>query len=629
VELEYSQVLPVENGVVRYVYPLNTEKFSARPLEDVRVRVDIRSPDAMRAVYSPTHQDRVFIERPGDYQATLSYEETDVLPREDFEVIYTVSQEEVGLNLLTYRQAPDDGFFLLLVAPPVTVDEAQVVPRDVLLVLDTSGSMEGEKIEQAQGALAYVLEHLNPQDRFNVIAFSSGLRQYAARPQPVEETGDAIAWVEHLEALGGTDINRALLEALAQVDPQRPTVLIFLTDGLPTEGVTDVDRILSHVGDAAPENVRLFPFGVGDDVNTLLLDALADQHRGAPGYVRPHERIDEEISAFYAIISQPVLTDLALDFGGIVAEDDYPHPLPDLFAGRQLILAGRYRGTGPTTITLSGTVNGEQRRLVYEGLFRAEGGDNFIPRLWATRKIGHLLTQIRLHGEREEWVEAIVALSVRYGVVTPYTSFLIDEQDILTAAGQEAAAEKLRTRPTAPAVGAPAVEMAEDEAQLRAAESGGGMMPVEAREVVRVVGSKTFVLQEGVWVDTTFEPERMDPRPVQFGAPDYFELLAARPAWGPYMALGERVIFVAEGTAYEITTQEAPPLELPAVTATPEPASPATEAPAPTATLAPVVDDAPAPRRTGGGPCAGALALGALTLGAVVAWERMNALRLP
>ncbi|MCK4472911.1 MAG: VWA domain-containing protein, partial [Anaerolineae bacterium] len=256
VELEYSQVLPVENGLVHYVYPLNTEKFSARPLEECSIHVEIRSRDAMRAIYSPTHQDRVYIERDGDYRATVGYEETDILPDEDFELVYTVSQEEVGLNLLTYREPPDDGFFLLLVAPSVEVEEGRVIPRDVILVLDTSGSMEGEKIEQAQEALIYVLEHLNEEDRFNVVAFSTGLQQYARGLRPASEAREAAAWVRRLEAVGGTDINRALLEALAQTGHERPTVLIFLTDGLPTEGVTEVEQILANVEAAAPGNVR-------------------------------------------------------------------------------------------------------------------------------------------------------------------------------------------------------------------------------------------------------------------------------------------------------------------------------------------------------------------------------------
>ena len=464
IELEYSQVLPVENGLVRYVYPLETEKFSARPLEEVSVHVEIRSPAPIRAVYSPTHQDRVYIERDGDYRAIVGYEEYDVLPEDDFELVYTVSQEEVGLSLLTYREPPDDGFFLLLVAPTVEVEEEQVIPRDIILVLDTSGSMEGEKIEQAKEALVYVLEHLNDEDRFNIIAFSTGLQRYASRLRPASEAHEAAAWVRRLEAVGGTDINRALLEALAQTDAERPTVLIFLTDGLPTEGVTEVEQILANVEAAAPDNVRLFPFGVGDDVNTVLLDTLAEQHRGATGYVRPHERIDEEISAFYAKISTPVLANIELDFGDVLVEDTYPYSLPDLFAGTQLILVGRYRDSGATRITLTGEVNGERREFVYEGTFRPAGGEDFIPRLWATRKIGHLLTQIRLHGERREWVDAIIELSVRYGIITPYTSFLIEEEDVLTDAGRDEAAERFMAMPTASAVGAPAAEMADEQA---------------------------------------------------------------------------------------------------------------------------------------------------------------------
>ena len=648
IELEYSQVLPVENGLVRYVYPLETEKFSARPLEEVSVHVEIRSPAPIRAVYSPTHQDRVYIERDGDYRAIVGYEEYDVLPEDDFELVYTVSQEEVGLNLLTYREPPDDGFFLLLVAPTVEVEEEQVIPRDIILVLDTSGSMEGEKIEQAKEALVYVLEHLNDEDRFSVIAFSTGLRQYARGLRPASEAHEAAAWVRRLEAVGGTDINRALLEALAQTDPERPTVLIFLTDGLPTEGVTEIEQILANVEAAAPDNVRLFPFGVGDDVNTILLDTLAEQHRGATGYVRPHERIDEEISAFYAKISTPVLANIELDFGDVLVEDTYPYSLPDLFAGTQLILVGRYRDSGATRITLTGEVNGERREFVYEGTFRPAGGEDFIPRLWATRKIGHLLTQIRLHGERREWVDAIIELSVRYGIITPYTSFLIEEEDVLTDAGRDEAAERFMAMPTASAVGAPAAEMADEQAQMRGAESvGGGAMPEEAAQVVRLVGSKTFVLQDGVWTDTTFDPSRMTTVQVGFGSEAYFDLLTARPEWGAYFALGERVIFVAEGTAYEVVEGEGGPVEIPpkrtpifigppipvatptstlrprpapTPTGTPEP-GPASIKPTPTGENP---TPTPAPGGKSDGICTGAVVMGIVALTAAALWQRVR-----
>ncbi len=563
IELEYTEVLPVENGLVRYVYPLDTERFSDRPLEEVSVRVEVRSADPIRAVYSPTHQDRAYVEREGEYRAVLGYEDNDVLPDENLELIYTVSPEDVGLNLLTYRESPDEGFFLLLVAPRVEVDEDEVQPKDVFLVLDTSGSMEGEKIEQARQALVYVLEHLNPEDRFHVIAFSSGLHSFADELHPAADAGEAVEWVERLEAVGGTDINRALLEALAQVDAERPSVLIFLTDGQPTEGVTEIEQILANVEASAARNVRLFAFGVGDDVNTTLLDSLSAQQRGATGYVRPDERIDEEVSAFYARVSSPVLTNIELDFDDVIVEDVYPDPLPDLFAGTQLILAGRYRGDGAVRITLRGEVEGEEREFVYEGSFRSSGGDEFIPRLWAARKIGYLLTQIRLHGENDEWVDAVIDLSVRYGIITPYTSFLIQE-DLWTEAGREEAVERFAALPTPAAAGAPAVELAQEQADLRGAETGGAnLLPVEVAQAVRHVGSRTFVLREGVWSDTLFDPENMTPAQLGFGSDEYFELLAARPAWGEYMALGSRVVFVAEGQAYEVVEGEGDEIDIP------------------------------------------------------------------
>jgi Ca-activated chloride channel family protein len=568
IELEYTQVLPIENGLVHYVYPLNTERFSARPLEECVIRVAVRSSQPIRALYSPTHQDRLFVERDGEYRATVGYEETDVLPEDDFELIYTVSPEDVGLSLLTYREPPDDGFFLLLVAP--TVEAKRVIPKDVLLVLDTSGSMEGEKIAQAKEALTYVLRHLNPEDRFNVIAFSTGLRTYDRGLRPASDAAAAIAWTERLEAVGGTDIHRALLEALAHVDPERPTVLIFITDGLPTEGVTELPQILSDVADAAPHNVRLFPFGVGDDVNTALLDTLAEQHRGTTGYIRPHETIDEEVSTFYAKVNAPVLADIALDFGHAPVSDVYPDPLPDLFAGTQLVLVGRYRNSGPTSITLTGAVEDGQARYEYEGTFRAEGGNPFIARLWAARKIGYLLTQIRLHGEREEWVDAVVELSTRYGIMTPYTSFLIQE-DLWTDGGREEAVDEFLALPSPPAEGAPAVEMADTEARLRGAEAvSGALVPQEVTHLLRQAGGRTFVLRDGVWTDTTFDPERLVPVQVEFGSPAYFDLLAGHPSWGEYLAIGSRVLFVAQGVAYEVVEGEPAPSDgTPTVVPTP------------------------------------------------------------
>jgi Ca-activated chloride channel family protein len=598
IELEYSEVLNMDNGLVEYVYPLNTEKFSPRPLEEVTVNVTIRSDEPLKAIYSPSHD--VEIVREGDHRAVVGYEEYDVKPDRDYVLYYTVSPEDVGVNLLSYKPSGrSDGFFLLLAAPKVEIDTEQVIARDVILVLDVSGSMRGEKVEQAKEALNYVLDSLHDEDRFNIIAFSTGIHRYARDLVPADEAGEARDFVRRLEANGSTDINRALLEALAMAREDRPTILIFLTDGLPTVGEVDIDRIIDNVGDAAPDNARIFPFGVGYDVNTTLLDTVAENHRGASGYVRPEESIDEKVSAFYAKVSTPLLADLEIDFGRIDVDDVYPYPLPDLFAGTQLVVLGRYRDGGDTTVTLDGEVNNEPQQFRYEDVtFQRAGGEEFIARLWATRKIGYLLQQIRLHGEDKELVDEIVDLSIRYGIITPYTSFLVEETEMaLREEGRQSIADEVAVQATSlPPSGAPAVERSAGEKVLIEAEAaaepampqrlGAGPTDEYGYEVspVRYVGDKTFIFNEGVWTDTTFDPDRMRPVPVSFGSDDYFALVSSRAEWGRYFALGDHVIVVLDGTAYEVREGDAPPVEVPTAEAPAgEPASSSGQTPEPAA----------------------------------------------
>jgi Ca-activated chloride channel family protein len=585
IELEYTQVLEVDQGLVSYVYPLDTEKFSARPLEEVVISVEVTSNDDIAAIHSDTHD--IAIDREDERHFKAGYEAYDILPDTDFALRYSLASDEVNVNLLTYREsASGRGFFALLVAPPFRVETERVIPRDVILVLDQSGSMDGEKWEQARNAAAYVLENLNPEDRFNVVLFSTGWRNYANEMQPPGEADRAIDWIMDQEAIGGTDINGALLEAMDYVG-ERPAVVLFLTDGLATEGDTvETDEILENVADAAPSNVRLFTFGVGYDVDTVLLDSMAQDLGGTSAYVRPGERIDTEVSSLYAKISAPVLSDVELDFDGVFVEEVYPYPLPDLFAGTQLVIVGRYRDGGEANLTLSGVVDNDEKSFTYVNLEFPEnaGGESFIPRLWATRRIGDLLNQIRLHGEDQELVDSIVQLSVRYGIITPYTSFLITEDDIFTDRGRGEAARDLGGAWDFEASGEGAVDAAEESMALSDAhapaamptmaplpDTGGGMGSggtdadknsmgdgnyIETRDVMRVVDVKTFALRDGVWIDTTYDPTLYpETEQVEFFSDAYFDLITEYPDLAPYFAVGERVIVVYEGVAYEVVPE--------------------------------------------------------------------------
>ncbi len=596
VEIEYTELLPADNGLVRYVYPLSTERFSGKPLENVAVTVDLASHNSIKAIYSPSHP--VSISRDGRYRALIGWEDYDVLPTTDFSLYYTVSPEDVGVNLLSFKEHDEDGFFVLLVAP--NVDTEQVVEKDVILVLDTSGSMEGEKMAQAQDALTYVLDHLNEGDRFNIIAFSTGARAFSNRTEPLSAAPEARRFVRNLRAEGSTDINRALLEAINSADTQRPTIVIFLTDGLPTSGVVETPLILNNINQAAAGNIRIFPFGVGDDVDTVLLDTLARQQRGSSAYVRPGERVDEQVSAFYAKVSTPVLADLQLDVDGARIEDSYPYPLPDLFAGTQLIVTGRYRDGGPATVTLSGEVNGRSRDFRFDDLTFATDRQSshsaeFIPRLWATRKVGHLLNQIRLHGENRETIDEIVNLSIRYGIITPYTSFLVEEPEMaLSQEGRNIIVEdEMAAAEEAPAPevsGGAAVEKAVEQNRLaesdmaapvpQATASPGLHSTGSSASAVTAVGDKAFVLKNGVWTDTTYDPNRMTPTPLPFPSNQFTDFLLAHPETGKYFALGSNVIVVINGAAYKTVAGD--PGEIPSTSppADTEPtAEPVTSAP--------------------------------------------------
>jgi Ca-activated chloride channel family protein len=588
VELEYSQALPAEGGLVRYVYPLNTEKFSALPIESVSISVEIQSSTPIRAIYSPSHE--VGVSRDNDKHVKVGYEATNVLPDIDFTLYYSLGESE-AFHLLSFRNPSDsndaDGFFLVLLAPRInTID--RIIPKDLLLVLDRSGSMDGEKFLQAQQATQYILKHLNSEDRFNIISFSTGIEMYANGLRPASEAAEAGAWLDGLRAEGSTDINRALLEASAMVDSERSTYLIFLTDGLPTEGVTDIQSILANFDASAPDNLRLFAFGVGYDVDTILLDSISQGHHGRSTYVQPGMQLDETLSSFYNGISTPVLTDLELDFGDLAVYDLYPSPLPDLFAGSQVILLGRYKDGGTTDIHLSGEVSGERQSFTFSGqVFEQESTANSaqasIPRLWATRKIGYLLSEIRLQGPNQEVIDQIVKLSIRYGIVTPYTSYLVTDEAPLGEAEQQRLANEtygqMLAMPTAPASGQAAVQSAADAGAMQGAAKAMEVSG-EAASTVRVIGARTFVLSEGKWIDTAFDPDTMHTTKVEFLSTDYFDLVAGNPELADAFSLGEQVIALSDGIAYEVLPSDKPAQQvIAAPTATPSNPSLGTETP--------------------------------------------------
>jgi len=440
ITLRFEQILTAQDSLVNYTYPVRASTKRGPTIQgEFSIETSIKSAAPILNVYSPSHS--VSVARANDREAKVTYSDRRTTLEKDFQLYYSISDKEVGLNLVTYRPNPKDpGFFMLLLAPKSTLQVDRVVERDIVFVVDTSGSMAGEKIKQARNALKYLVTKLNDGDRFNIVPFSSFADPWQkGLVSAKERREDGIKFAETLIAQGGTDISGAF-DAAASVlltDPNRPSYIIFMTDGKPTMGeTTDPKRILAKViaarGGKNGDTLRLFTWGVGYDVDTHLLDDMANQGGGISEYVRPEEDIAAKVAAFANKASQPVLTGLDLKVLGdkVQLVNLHPRNLPDLYAGGQVVLLGRYTGEGDIALQLTGRVNGKSETFTYEGKFAAEESKSkFIELLWAQRRIGHLLDQIRLHGETKELVDDVIRLSKEYGIQTPYTSQLILEDD--------------------------------------------------------------------------------------------------------------------------------------------------------------------------------------------------------
>ena len=439
VTLRYTQVCKKDRDVVEFVYPLATQKYSSKPIQKLTLDLRIEGKDAIKSVYCPSHD--ASIARSGEREARVTLDRRDVIPTSDFKLVYTLAEGAVGVTVLSYRpSAGEDGFFLLLASPEVKQADARPLPKTVLFVLDRSGSMASKKLEQAKNALQFVLDNLRDDDTFNIIAYDDRVDTFKPETQRYSSSSraDAARYVANIREGGSTNIDGALKAAMAMIsDDSRPSYVLFLTDGLPTAGEINELKIADNARAGNKYRARIFAFGVGFDVNARLLDRLSGGNAGTSEYVRPDESIEAHVGAFYSKMTRPAFAAISINFRGSDVNRTYPRDLPDLFEGGQLVWVGRYRESGKATIKLSGKVGGEPRSFEFPTELAAPGsnpGYDFVEKLWAVRRVGFIIDQIDLNGPNKELTDELVTLGTKYGLLTPYTSFLADERTNLHAA---------------------------------------------------------------------------------------------------------------------------------------------------------------------------------------------------
>ncbi len=576
VTLKYTQLCRRESGVTEMVFPLRAAKYTDKAVENLTLKVHLASTSNIKNVYSPSHP--MQMERPDNKQAILTYEGANEVPTSDFRLLYDVGDRAVGASVLSYRpDENEDGYYLMLVSPEIKEKKADISRKTVVFVVDRSGSMSGKKIEQAKGALKFVLNNLNEGDLFNIVAYDSIVESFKPELQKYNtETRDAaVGWVNGIYAGGSTNIDGALKTAFDQIkDEKTPSYVIFLTDGMPTAGETKAPQIVTNAKKHNAVRSRVFSFGVGYDVNSRLLDTLSRDCFGQSEYVRPDDDIEASVSQLYAKIGSPVLTDVAIDWelpdrqvaDGPAVNRVYPREAYDLFVGEQLVMVGRYRQADSGKVTVSGTVNGEAQAFDFQASLTKKSADEsnaFIERLWAMRRVGQIIDEIDLVGKNQELIDELVALSKKHRIMTPYTAFLAEEDTPQLARGDLRRRAERQLEALDAVSGAGGFAQRDFKAQLR--EANVAAAPAAARfraadedkevvlDTVKSVGAKTFFYRGDRWVDSSATEEQLKkPISVKRFSKEYFALVTKHGKdVAKYLAMEGKVVLRLDDVVYE------------------------------------------------------------------------------
>lgn len=592
VRMTYTETLNKESGTIEYTFPFGSaENTATKQIPEFSFKVNIETNDKLKNVYSPTHESEII--RKGDNQAIVGFEGEALKNAANFKLYFNTDNSKIGLSMLTYNPSSEDGFFMMNLSPGIA-DAEEVIAKDITFVVDVSGSMAGEKMEQAKKALNFCIANLNNNDRFNVVRFSTEANALydGLKVANKENRKSANEYIEKLRPIGGTNIDEALNLALTtKTDEKRPYFVIFLTDGKPTIGETNQDQLLKKVKGYNPKSTRIFTFGIGTNLNTKLLDQLTEATNAYGTYVLPTEDIEVKVSDFYTKVSSPILTDIQVSFDkGFEVSELQPKALPDIFKGSSMTILGRYGGSGSGKITVKGKVNGKEKTYVYNANFPNKAKENdFVASLWAASTVGFLMDQIRLNGENKELIDEVVRLSKKYGIITPYTSYLILEDEAVSVRtnrlerrdqllNSRVPAEQSRVLDEISVTYDSGMNKSSGDVSVRASKRNQRLKKTENATAIREkdeeldyktttgettnlaadirnVNGRAFYNNNNEWVDANIPLNQNKNRKVNrvaFNSSEYFKLISDNPEVVDYLALGRNVRFELNNEVIEV-----------------------------------------------------------------------------
>jgi len=455
ITISYVETLSYVNGAYEFVFPMvvgprytpaparqdasrinpNVVPSNTRSGHDISLEVALDAGLIIDNLSSKTHL--VDIQRPDNRSARLRLKENSTIPNKDFILRYDVATQAIQDAVLTHR-SDKGGFFTMILQPPDRLTVANVTPKELVFVLDTSGSMHGFPIEKAKETMKLALDGLNPSDTFNLITFAGDTS--ILFPEPVPATSDnlrkAQAFLNTYRGAGGTEMMKAIEAALKPSDDQSHVrIVCFMTDGYVGNEMQIIAEVQKH------PNARVFAFGIGSAVNRFLLDKISEAGRGEVEYVGLNDDGSAAARRFHERVRNPLLTDLSIDWNGLPVADVYPQRIPDLFSAKPVVVTGRYTGPGRATIRLKGKMAGNDfvREIPVE-LPETMASHDVLASLWARTRVDDLMNQdpqgLQFGNMRADLKDTITQLGIEYRLMTPFTSFVAVEEIVVTDGGQ-------------------------------------------------------------------------------------------------------------------------------------------------------------------------------------------------
>ena len=569
VVVRFQSVATREGDAIRVDYFGGTKADPNRPTnENARVEMLLEYPDrGFGRAYSPTHSLDVS-DRGSVFEARVRGDARDAT------ILVPVARANAAaISVLTNAPGREEGFAMVTITPPER-DRTVSLPRDITLVLDVSGSMQGQKMTQARAAGAQVLGTLRSHDRFRLIDFATDVRTFrddfvAATPENLRA---ARRYLDDLDATGSTNIEAALREAM-RVTPTdgRLPIVLFVTDGAPTVGERDPLRLADMARrDSRGQRPRVFSFGVGADVNVTLLEQLAIEGRGTSQFVRPEESVERSVALVASRLVDPLLTDVRVRATGNIAFNRMlPAAGSDIFAGQDLVVFARYRGDGNGTVIVEGFQNGRPVQWTTTVDFPERAQENpFVARLWAAQRIGLLSAERRRNGGSPELDSEIRTLGERFSIPTEFTSYFVKEPMMQAATG--GGATTLRRGAVGNAAGSPppSVAAAPASVQFEAARAAADQRSMKSTVALdsaasagrdaateRQAGGHTFRLVNDVWTDVRPSGKNREVT-VKAYSKAYFDLLKQIPEIAKLAGVGEQVTVVGRGVTISIRSNQ-------------------------------------------------------------------------